>query len=139
MHKNNKTELWMERPINPVLLRYAAKDIRLIASLYERFSELGLLDSSNIGSLLTQSERYMSSSRRTDDSDIYRSKAVVPLDVLREPTGPKYPCEMCKSSLSISCFNSFGKRGKRMRYSRCRYCDIVAIKHKQSDGKWINV
>jgi hypothetical protein len=128
MHKNGQSSLWMERPIQKVLLDYAAKDVLLMASLYEVFLEKSLITGANFGALLGQSERYIRVRELAGVNEVYVSRAVLSLDVLEAPEGKLYQCETCQRYLSLPCFHTSTRRKKRLRKSRCRYCEAVDFK-----------
>jgi len=110
-------------------LDYAAKDVLLMASLYEVFLEKSLITGASVGALLKQSERYVRVGERLAGVDeVYLSRGVLPLDVLKAPEGKLYQCETCQRHLSLPCFHTSTRRKKRVRQPRCRYCSAVDFK-----------
>jgi len=99
-----------------------------MASLYEVFLEKSLITGANLGALLGQSERYMRVRELAGVDEVYVSRGVLSLDVLKAPEGKLYRCETCQRHLSLPCFHTSTRRKKRMRQSRCRYCQAVDFK-----------
>lgn len=156
MHKNAGCAMWAQRPLTEQLLQYAAKDILLIGVLYPHFCRDGWIprDPGQYGMLLAQCQRYVSAHQeqgKSADVDVFRPCAIVPLDVLTEPSGPKYICFACNRSLSTNAFDMHTKQpshGPRnspapkaiLRSTRCRLCHALAMKNgMQLDQTWINL
>ena len=136
----------MERPLNPVFLKYAADDIRRIAALYTRFLDLGYLKQSKLPTLLERSNRYDTDCRlrgRPDQQDKFRFNPYLPLGSLEGPVSAESSsqCTKCFRRLSISHFpyNATRKEvwdGKyivvrsRLRTSICKICTLIIARGK---------
>ncbi|KAL4252209.1 Ribonuclease H superfamily protein [Abortiporus biennis] len=105
MHKDNKGEMWMSRPLTEQLLQYAAKDIQLISMLCTDFIQRGWIpsDPTTYHYLLRQCARYVSAHReqgKSTEQDVFRPTSIIPLDVLTEPTGNTHKCVACNRTKS---------------------------------------
>lgn len=144
MHKDNGSTIWLERPLSPQLLAYAAHDIELIAVLYEHFKAICWITPTNEPTLMAQSLRYahsLSHQGRMAEDDVFGSSAVLPLDVLTEPHGLKFPCHGCHRMQSLYCF-SVRKQNKKpqSRTNICRVCQIkLLIKEKKYPITWLGI
>jgi len=144
MHKDNGSTIWLERPLSPQLLAYAAHDIELIAVLYDHFKAICWITPTNEPTLMAQSLRYahsLSHQGRVPEDDVFGSSAVLPLDVLTEPRGLKFPCHGCHRMQSLYCF-SVKKQNKKplSRTNICRICQIkLLIKEKKHPIVWLGV
>ncbi|EGN94504.1 hypothetical protein SERLA73DRAFT_188440 [Serpula lacrymans var. lacrymans S7.3] len=136
MHKANGSGLWLDRPLSAKLLRYAANDIRMIAMLYVNFSQKGWITRDTVFVLQDHSMRYAISQwhqGRTDDKNVFRSCAILPLDILTEPHGVLEKCVGCKRMLSLDCFLTRKERKiVTLRMSVCRACQVMAMMRKVS-------
>lgn len=131
MHKAVGSAIWLDRPLPPNLLAYAAHDIEMIATLYEHFKTNSWITSANELLLVAQSMRYAYSlfyQGRVADNDVFGPCAVLPLDVLSESRGPHFQCHGCHRMQSLSCY-SVRKQGKKpqARSNICRTCQIKAL------------
>ncbi|KAI6008612.1 ribonuclease H-like domain-containing protein [Pisolithus marmoratus] len=131
MHKAVGSSIWLNRPLPPKLLAYAAHDIELIAVLYEHFKTKAWITPANELLLVAQSMRYAYSlfyQGRVADDDVFGPCAVLPLDVLSDSRGPKVQCYGCNRMLSLSCY-TLRKQGKKLqtRSNICRICQIKIL------------
>ena len=137
MHKENKTELWMQRPLPEKLLEYAAHDIFMLGKLHEAFVVKGWLDF-DIPTLFDQSARYVESVEargRVAGNDLFRSGACLPLDILTAPGKDLLTCLGCQRSLSINCFQRKKRKRSVMQSPRCRLCNALISTFDESDWK----
>jgi len=142
MHRANGGVPWLERPLSPRLMQYAANDIFVIDLLYNHFLQKNWIKPSSIPLLLVQSKRYISTQwqqGRTDRTNAFRLGALVPLDVLTSPAGIRECCRGCERMLSIPCFEHRSQSGV-VRKSRCRLCNVIAAKRRlPPDDGWVRV
>ncbi|KAH7890516.1 ribonuclease H-like domain-containing protein [Phlebopus sp. FC_14] len=144
MHKANGSTIWLERPLLPQLLQYAAHDIEMIGALYEYFKQNLWIRPSNEDTLVDQSMRYAYSlyyQGRVADDHIFGSSSVLPLDILREPHGLTVPCHGCRRMLSLNCYTIY-RQGRKIhsRTNLCRICQIkLLIKQVNYPVAWVNV
>jgi len=142
MHKANGSAKWLERPVEPKLLQYAANDIYAIDLLYNYFLQHNWINPVNFPLLLAQSQRYTRTQwqqGRTDDTHPFRMGSLLPLDVLNAPRGTLGGCAGCARMLSLGCFETMRQQGT-VRKSRCRLCNVIASKRKlPPDEEWIQV
>ncbi|KAI0087170.1 ribonuclease H-like domain-containing protein [Irpex rosettiformis] len=153
MHKALGSSMWAFRPLTEQLLQYAARDILLIGVLYPHFIRSGWIpmDPPNFSSLLTQCQRYVSAhveQGKSTETDIFKPSCIIPLDVLTEPSGPKYLCFACNRALSETAFetkkdlNSAAYKSVTkgfMRSTRCRLCFALACKkNAKVDQAWVS-
>ena len=143
MHKDKKADMWIQRPLSPKLLQYAAKDIQLISMLCTVFIQKGWIPSvpALYNTLLGQCARYVSShveQGKSEETDPFRPTALMPLDVLTQPWGFQYKCTGCHRSLSMSCFTiDYSDGFYRRRRPKCNLCHVLAMKHKlRADREW---
>lgn len=142
MHKENGGVPWLERPLSPKLIQYAATDIYAIDLLYNHFLQNNWINSISFPLLLIQSKRYLSTrweQDRTNSKNIFRSHALLPLDVLNTPQAPFERCRGCERMLSLYCFRSVKRSGRVIRKSRCRVCNALATKRRLPLDTWIRV
>lgn len=144
MHKTHGSTMWSQRPLLPQLLQYAAHDIEMISALYEHFKAKSWITSRNEGALVDQSMRYAYSlyyQGRVAEDHVFGSCAVLPLDVLREPSGLTVPCQGCNRMQSLHCFTT-SRRARKIvaRTNLCRVCQIkLLIKQVERPVYWVNV
>jgi len=142
MHKENGGVSWLERPLSPRLMQYAANDIYVIDLLYSHFLQKNWIKPISLPLLLAQSKRYVSTQwlqGRTDRSNVFRLGALLPLDVLTNPQGRRERCSGCEMMLSLSCFEHMRQAGM-LRKPRCRLCNVIAAKRRlPPDEGWIRV
>jgi len=142
MHKANGSVRWLERPLAPNLLQYAANDIYAIDLLYNYFLQHNWINPVNLPLLLDQSKRYTRTQwqqGRTDDTNVFRMGPLLPLDVLTVPCGVLEQCGGCERMLSLPCFERMWRNGTA-RKSRCRLCNLIAGKRKlPPDEGWLRV
>ncbi|KAF8444019.1 ribonuclease H-like domain-containing protein [Boletus edulis BED1] len=144
MHKTNGSMIWLDRPLLPQLLHYAAHDIEMIGALYEHFRSQSWITPLNEDALVDQSMRYAYSlyhQGRVAEDDVFGSSSVLPLDVLREPRGLTVPCQGCNRMQSLHCF-TISRRGRQIvaRTNICRVCQIkLLIKQVDHPVSWVNV
>ena len=131
MHRWNGSAIWMQRPLQSKLLRYAAHDLTIIARLYAHFRDArgGFLD--DIEDLKEMSARYMCAIPTREMRALYVAKQdlprFVPMDVLDAPLDDeKRKCGRCERELTLSCFTTEMRSGAMMRKSFCRLCDLLA-------------
>ncbi|TFK84655.1 hypothetical protein K466DRAFT_526996 [Polyporus arcularius HHB13444] len=110
MHEQDRTEMWMQRPLPEALLAYSAHDIHIIAQLFARFEKKGhYLDDQE--ALKAISARYMEAcptrELRAKHAQLDLCK-FVPLDVLTPPPDgiPTFECARCERVLSLRCFST---------------------------------
>ncbi len=110
MHEQDRTEVWMQRPLPEALLDYSAHDIHIIAQLFARFEKKGhYLDDQE--ALKATSARYMDAcptrELRAKHAQLDLSK-FVPLGVLTPPPEgmPTFECARCERMLSLRCFST---------------------------------
>ncbi|KAG6331741.1 hypothetical protein ID866_7352 [Astraeus odoratus] len=145
MHKANGSTIWLERPLSPRLLSYAAHDIELIAALYHHFNEIGWITPANEPVLMAQSLRYaysLSHQGRVAEDDVFGSSAVLPLDVLTEPRGLRVPCRGCHRMQSLFCFTILRQNNSKpqARSNICRICQIkLMIKEEKYPIEWVAI
>jgi exonuclease 3'-5' domain-containing protein 1 len=140
IHDQNRSHLWMQRPLATNLLNYAAKDVHLIHLIYDHFKGEGYIDSQL--NLLAQSKRYVSIHAdvmlKPLRNDCFRRSAVVPLDVLEEPRGILYDCRACHRYLSLPCFRCNRHSQRRM---VCRVCHVARSdkrRGKDLEDGWVS-
>ncbi|KAI5995950.1 ribonuclease H-like domain-containing protein [Pisolithus albus] len=144
MHRAAGSSVWMNRPLPPKLLAYAAHDIELIGALYEDFKRSAWITPTNEPLLVVQSMRYAYSlfyQGRVPDDDPLGQAAVLPLDVLSESPVPKVRCHGCHRTLSLSCY-SVRKQGGglEVRSNICRVCQIkLLMKRAKYPITWITI
>jgi exonuclease 3'-5' domain-containing protein 1 len=142
MHKANGGISWLERPLSPKLLQYAANDIYVIDLLYNYFLRKRWIKKNNLSLLLQQSKRYVSTQwqqGRTNRTNAFRLGPLLPLDVLTHPQSTLERCSGCERMLSLSCFHVNWQSGA-VRKARCRLCSVIAKKRRLTpDEGWIQV
>jgi len=142
MHQANGGVPWLDRPLSPRLIQYAANDIYVIDLLYNHFLQKNWIKPNSLPLLLAQSKRYVSTQwlqGRTDHSNVFRMGALLPLDVLTNPQGTCERCSGCGRMLSLSCFEHMRQSGI-IRKSRCRLCNVIAAKRRLPPMEgWIRV
>lgn len=160
MHQQDRTEMWMRRPLPPALLEYAAHDIELIAKLFTRFQKKGkYLD--DVETLKEMSTRYMevfaTRELRAKHASLKLCK-FVPMEVLTPPQydAPRFECARCARVLSLQCFSTAesikpveggsvaasepkaqvaeptGGNTAMYRQSFCRLCHLVARRNSEA-------
>ncbi|EIW75546.1 hypothetical protein CONPUDRAFT_169361 [Coniophora puteana RWD-64-598 SS2] len=132
MHKADGSAMWLQRPLHPKLLAYAAHDIYMLDALYAKFLHDRWITPHTEPALLEQSARYalaLSYQGRVAPEDVFGSCGLLPLDVLREPRGLTVPCAGCRRIQGLDCFMLQQMRGQRVRHrsNLCRVCQIKAI------------
>jgi exonuclease 3'-5' domain-containing protein 1 len=126
MHRETGGSLWLQDPIPPELLAYAAHDIRAIATIYEHFLSVGWLPKSSRAALLAQSARYLDIHERPPASDnIFRRGPLLPLDILTEPALEKETCHGCVRQLSRGHFHVEPQDATRLAF--CRVCEAAKL------------
>ncbi|RPD55496.1 hypothetical protein L226DRAFT_469863 [Lentinus tigrinus ALCF2SS1-7] len=169
MHAQDRTEMWMRRPLPPALLEYAAHDIELIAKVFARFQKKGqYLD--HLEALKEMSARYMevypTRELRAKHAQLDLCK-FVPLEVLTPPQdgAPRFECARCGRVLSLLCFSTaaagvktaesgdaassakpepqVGEQGDRVveqRLTLCRLCHLIARRNSEEVlGEWVPI
>ncbi|KAF8880940.1 hypothetical protein CPB85DRAFT_1567460 [Mucidula mucida] len=109
---------WLERPVAPKSLDYAAKDVRLMSLLHDHFTREKLLPRK----LAAISQRYIALGTEASPvkgSDIFRSNALLPMGILDHTSGEKRDCQGCRRLLGIGCFSPGGG-------GYCRACNIMS-------------
>lgn len=151
MHRNGNSDFWMKRPLKPVLLEYAADDIKRIAALYRRFLALDYLHLSRLSEALELSNRYDSECRlygRPDiqqDSYRFRHHPYLPLDALGKPISLEIAsqCTGCQRILANTHFpynathsevqgGKYVGPGSESRSSLCKICTLIVAKDQSS-------
>lgn len=109
----------MSRPIRPVLLQYAANDIRAIRALFHHFLDNKWI-TSDPTSLLESSDRYATiHSAPVDEADIFaKGGQFLPLDILTVLDGPRRKCVDCKRDLSEQHYAAAKPKS-------CRVCEAL--------------
>ncbi|KAI6112302.1 ribonuclease H-like domain-containing protein [Pisolithus croceorrhizus] len=144
MHRAAGSSIWMNRPLPPKLLTYAARDIEQIGALYEYFKKSAWITPTDEPLLVAQSMRYAYSRfcrGRVPDDDPFGQCVVLPLDVLSESPGPKVQCHGCHRMQSLTCY-SMRKQGgwSETRTNICRACQIeLLMKRTKYPITWITV
>jgi exonuclease 3'-5' domain-containing protein 1 len=116
----------------------------MIAALYEHFKAKAWITPRNEDALVDQSMRYAHSlyyQGRVPEDDVFGSCAVLPLDVLRAPSGLTVPCQGCNRMQSLHCFTT-SRRARKIvaRSNLCRVCQIkLLIKQVDRPVYWVNV
>ncbi|KAI1790034.1 ribonuclease H-like domain-containing protein [Ganoderma leucocontextum] len=161
MHQENQSDMWMQRPLPPPLLRYSAHDIEMIALVYDRF---GPGKQGNylkpFQELMAMSARYMQAYPTRELRALHVPLDLcrfLPLDVLTAPPagGARYRCARCERMLSLPCFltthvqaTPAGSRGRGgasnsqplVRLSLCRLCDLLARRNAERIVReWIEI
>ena len=153
LHNDSGSAMWMDRPLPPILLHYAAHDIEIIARVYLRF-EGGLgrrrkgkspFYTLHLPELKMASARYVrvipSRAQRARFAEMGLSR-FMPLEVLKPPPkhAGRFTCYRCDLWLSLACFSTNMKDVTRWRLSFCKLCTLLA--HKESEesvGEWVVV
>ncbi|KAH7063013.1 ribonuclease H-like domain-containing protein [Auriculariales sp. MPI-PUGE-AT-0066] len=121
---------WMERPLPADYLRYAKRDIELIARVYQVFSSRGYMPEDRQQLLEEQSKRYHNIHdgplvRET----IFNSSNILPMDVLNEPSHEETllkQCDKCSRKLSPASFEYASlKNGRKLSHQTCKVCRIA--------------
>lgn len=149
IHAENRSSMWMSRPLSDVLLQYAAGDITRISALYKHFKEKGYLD--DLPRLLEISQRYVSMHQllgRPDQSNKFLRCGVLPLNILDcvlsdsgsviMPGSIDTTCEGCHRLLMEEHFPVQGPTKKegvgtskgRERMPTCKVCTYILAKEK---------
>ncbi|KAI0717816.1 ribonuclease H-like domain-containing protein [Cerioporus squamosus] len=167
MHEQDRTEVWMQRPLPSALLEYSAHDIHIIAQLFARFQKKGhYLDDDE--ALKAMSARYMEAyptrELRAKHAPLDLCK-FVPLDVLAPPPDgmPKFECARCERMLSLRCFSTAARPDSKgnpdaaapagsepevtsqedqttvtQRFTLCRLCKLLARLNSETTlGEWV--
>ena len=132
MHKRNESYKWMERPLSPEMLTYAAGDVRAIAHLLQAFRSRQIVPSTNNPELLKlklKSERYATRNGafhrapETEPGKFFpfagNRTAIFPA-ALSGPLSGLYECRTCSSRLPLSCYQV--RDGRRR--IECRACVV---------------
>lgn len=144
MHKALGSSIWLDRPLPPKLLAYAAHDIELIAALYEHFKKRAWVTPTNEPLLMAQSMRYAYSllhQGRVAKDDVFGQSSVLPLDVLSESPGPQFQCRGCQRMQPLSCYSVRTQaENSQARSDICRTCQIkVLLKEAYFPVSWVVV
>ncbi|RDX45588.1 hypothetical protein OH76DRAFT_1486238 [Lentinus brumalis] len=151
LHKTSSNpDMWLQRPLPEMLLRYAAHDLELIAQLYVNFQRAGWINKRNVPQLKAQSERYLRTFRTRAIKDLFDQRGLgpfMPLHVLEKPFAKArcFECVGCKQLLILHWFSTGTREGGRTpkQRTRCTYCKLcVALAKKKSEkfqGKWVAV
>ncbi|KAM5539782.1 hypothetical protein V8D89_006595 [Ganoderma adspersum] len=148
MHEDQQSAMWMQRPLPPPLLHYAAHDIELIALVLDRFGPgeqgdyLGQLPE-----LLAMSAQYMLAYPMRELRALHVPLDLcrfLPLDVLDAPPAraPRYGCARCMRMLSLACFLTTRAQAepvggeasgsqRLVRLSLCRLCNLLARRNAE--------
>ncbi|KAI0049360.1 hypothetical protein FA95DRAFT_1538429 [Auriscalpium vulgare] len=131
MHRNHESSRWMDRPLSPKLIQYAANDILLIAHLFAFFVHNDFIPNNvhAFSDVLEKCARYVTRCGRigrVDESDPFRPKAILLLDSLAVDASPMALCAGCGLVLPFPCFEVFGWS----RTAHCRLCKVRAMKTK---------
>jgi len=113
---------WMERPLSPEYLNYAAKDARLIHVLFDTFTAAGwtkLLSSD-------ESMRYVTFHKhQPKGEDQYKNHSLLPLGILNPPSRK---CVGCERQLPFECFANTKSGG-------CCYVCMAITKKMKDDPR----
>ncbi|KAI0049332.1 hypothetical protein FA95DRAFT_1556986 [Auriscalpium vulgare] len=132
MHRSGQSSRWMERPLSPTLLQYAAGDIIMIAHLFAHFCEkkyIQVAGGASVNTLLGSSHRYVyrhGKRGRIEKDGEFRPKALLVPSALYALPGPKATCEACQYILPLLCFQ-FDRRQRKSQH-RCRVCEALVLK-----------
>ncbi|THH17925.1 hypothetical protein EW146_g2968 [Bondarzewia mesenterica] len=93
LHRQNRSQIWMDRPLPASLLQYAANDIYMISQLFQRFRRNGTLPRAKADRdcLIKQSENYIlrcGLPGRVDKNNSFRPRSVLMVHALRERHAP---------------------------------------------------
>lgn len=141
MHKANESYRWMLRPIQQVLLQYAAADIRALACLYASFITSGSVPPAGVelDALKTLSSRYVSRNGRLDrrpKPETFPVGALLFREALAAPVDTLVACAACGALLPQSCFQvATARNGRAARQASCRICVAHGLYAQQ---KWRN-
>jgi exonuclease 3'-5' domain-containing protein 1 len=137
MHRENCSDMWMQRPLPPELLAYAAQDVVAIGTVYEHFKATSCVTAGNIESLLDQSARYMTlhgDCGRLSPDNRYSKSPFLPLDIITPVTKKHDKCRTCERELSRKHYET-NKKGKRV--LQCRLCVAIDLMHKEREKRSI--
>lgn len=134
MHRDAGGQLWMNRPLPPNLLDYAANDIHAIRTLYEHFTSSGWIPP-NPTSLLQASARYIALHHEPVDTDdpFIKGGPFLPLDILTVLGGRTCQCRDCHRQISIQHFTA--SPPKYTRVTSCRVCEALKAKIRFDERK----
>ncbi|KZV59496.1 hypothetical protein PENSPDRAFT_644892 [Peniophora sp. CONT] len=132
MHKSNEGYRWMNRPLEDMLVKYAAADIRALAHILAAFTASGVIPSSGpeFDTLKQLSARYVSRNgvrARVAERQPFSVGALFFPDTLHAtPESLLSPCTGCGAMLTLDCFQAKDERGMRVRQQYCRACVAAA-------------
>ncbi|KAK7434204.1 hypothetical protein VKT23_020334 [Stygiomarasmius scandens] len=111
---------WLERPLPPLYLSYAAHDVYIIGIIYNHFLQKNYLGKS----LAAQSARYASiwENSQPREGDVYRRNPLLPLEILSTNsslTQHTRVCSGCERSLTDRSFDGNG--------TKCWVCMAVDV------------
>lgn len=119
---------WLERPVAPESLDYAAKDIRLMSLLHDHFVSKRLLTPS----LAAMSQAFIALGTEVppvQGDDIFRSNALLPMGIIEKTSGKKRQiCQGCRMSLAKGCFSSSVG-------GYCRRCKAMTTRQPRKSGQ----
>ncbi|KAA1472690.1 hypothetical protein DENSPDRAFT_196867 [Dentipellis sp. KUC8613] len=146
MHRANRGDLWMIRPLPQKLLQYAANDICIIAYLFETFRRIGYVPSAtnDLMDLIGKCDQYVSRNGhvglRTARDNEFRPKGLLMEAALERPRGVTYDCAGCGLDFPIACYQVQIARSARLRKSHCRLCDAIVLKSREEiapEPSWV--
>ncbi|OBZ66440.1 hypothetical protein A0H81_13662 [Grifola frondosa] len=147
LHASKGSEVWMERPLQPRLLQYAAHDIQLIGLLYAHFLRVGWIRRGRAAHALLreQSTRYIRVWTSRDQKTLINDLGLgvfVPMDTFTalSEDKEKHDCVSCKRELTQTCFTVRKATGKLQRKRCCRLCEVTARnKRRPIDESWVEI
>jgi len=150
MHKAGNSAFWLNRPLPPNFLQYAATDIKMVNLTYEYFLKKRWITASNFLTLEQQSRRYMTyyhgRGKRGRASELGTVR-FLPLDVVHLNADPvQYQCHICLRMLNLHCFETLvtaparGSHSASHRRPCCRLCAMCARSKEESvPTEWLVV
>ncbi|KAI0717818.1 ribonuclease H-like domain-containing protein [Cerioporus squamosus] len=147
LYNAHGSEIWLQRPLPEILLRYAAHDLTLIAALYASFLRRGWIKEHTVAVLEEQSTRYILTFHAREIKDLFDESHVamfVPLHVFEATSSnaQRYECEWCKQQLAPHCFSTVRRDQGRVqqRSTLCKLCAALAKRNSQPARiRWVNM
>jgi exonuclease 3'-5' domain-containing protein 1 len=139
LYKQFGSAVWMERPLRPMLLSYAAVDIELISDLYFHFFDNDWITHENIPTFVLRSQNYIKSRLgigRIVQNNAHSQNALV----LEEIFNSLPKCGTCSTILPRTSFATRrSKKGSQMRCSQCRRCVAISVKRGLNTEIWVHL
>ncbi|KAG6899660.1 hypothetical protein C0993_008236 [Termitomyces sp. T159_Od127] len=124
--------LWLERPAKEANLKYAARDVKLISMIFDKFVSAGYI----YPNIKEDSLRYVMiwSDAQPRAGDCARSNPFLPLNIIdyNPEARETDKCSGCSRILPESCFSKHGWKDPRVR--RCNVCHVVIGNIPMSKG-----